>query len=72
MIFIHSKFHLPVARGSIVIIRSGNKENIYMAGVFNVVNDITPTKAECFSRFITIVGLVSVPSQNFPLSPCHY
>ena len=71
MISLHSTFHLPVSRGSTVMIRSENKENIYMADVFDVVNDIIPTKAECFSRFITIVGLVSVPPQNYPLSPCH-
>jgi hypothetical protein len=72
MIPFHSKFYLPVSRGSIFIIRSENKENIYMADVFSVVNDITPTKAECFSRFITIVGLGSVPPQNFPFPTCHY
>jgi len=54
MIYLHSKFQLPVSRNSIVIIRSENKENIYMADVFSVVNDVTPTKAESFSRFITI------------------
>jgi hypothetical protein len=72
MISLHSKFHLPVSRDSVVITRSENKENIYMADVFTVVNDVKPTKVEWFSRFVTIVGLVSFPPQNFPLSPCHY
>jgi hypothetical protein len=71
MIPLHSKFHLPVSRGPIFIIRSENKENIYMADVFSVLNDITTTKAECFSRFITIVGIGSVLPQNFPLPICH-
>ena len=74
MMALHSKFHLPVSRGSIVIIRSENKENIHMADVFSIVNGIKPTKAERFSRFFffTIVGLVSVPPQNYPFSPWYY
>ena len=72
MISLRSKFHLPISRGSIFIVRSENKENIYMADLFSAVNDITPTKAECFSRFISVVGLVSVSPQYFLLLPCHY
>ena len=64
MISLHSKFQLPVSRNSTVIIRSENKENIYMADVFSVVKDIIPTKDECFSRYITIVGPVPVAARS--------
>ena len=72
IVSLRSKFHLPVSSGSFIIIISETKHNICVADVFRVLDNITSTKIECFSRFITILGLVSVPPQNFPLSSCHY
>jgi len=50
MISLRSKFHLPVSRTQLLSSDQKIKKNIYMADVFSVLNDVTPTKAECFIR----------------------